>query len=234
MFLIPENNPKDVFIATSIKDSFINVSSIDESKRYEYEKAFFEDIDIDMKKSIFMKQIHGSNILKIDKSNFNIYSKMDPVLDTDALITNLENIPLVVQTADCLPLVLYSKDTRSMAAIHAGWRGVVSKIIPKTISVMIDEYNSDPFFIYAYIGAHIFEENYEVGKEVADMFESKSFISGHWHVDIAKEARRQMIESGVLEKNIEVSKLNSYDKRFYSYRRDGKQIGRILTLGVIK
>lgn len=234
MFLIPDNNPKDIFIASSVKDNLKKSEEVDEKLRYLNEKSFFEEIGLDMEKSIFMRQTHSDNIVKIDNSNYLNYNKRNPVLNTDALITNIKNVALVIQTADCLPLILYCQKTKSMAAIHAGWRGVVSCIIPKTVRFMHECYDADPSFIYSYIGAHIFKENYEVGLDVAEKFENKSFENGSYYVDIAEEAKLQMIKEGLSENNIELSKLNSYNDMFYSYRRDGKQIGRILTLGIIK
>ncbi len=65
-------------------------------------------------------------------------------------------------------------------------------------------------------------------------FRAKRIINGKWHTDNAMESVLQMIDSGLFEENIEVSNLNSYNEMFYSYRRDGKQIGRILTVGMIK
>ena len=231
----PYNNDKnEIFIATSSKGENIKASDITIDSRKKLEIDFFKEINLDIKKAIFMHQVHKDNIVKIDETNKNIYSKENPVKETDALITNLKNVPLVIQTADCLPVILYCKESKSIAAIHSGWRGTVKKIIFKTIELMKREYNIDTRTMYAYIGAHIFEKNYEVGEEVAVHFRAKKIIDGKWHVDNAMEAVLQMIDSGLLEENIELSNLNSYNEIFYSYRRDGEQVGRILTVGMIK
>ena len=224
---------KEIFIATSSKGLDIKASDITEDYRRKLEIDFFNKINLDMNKAIFMRQVHKDNIIKIDESNKDIYNKENPVKETDALITNLKNVPLVIQTADCLPVILYCKETKSMAAIHSGWRGTVQKIIPKTIELMKKEYNIDARTMYAYIGAHIFEKDYEVGEEVAIRFRAKRIINGKWHVDNGMEAVLQMIDCGLIEENIEVSNLNSYSEIFYSYRRDGEQVGRILTVGMI-
>ena len=228
-----KSDNKEIFIASSSKGVDIKASYITEDYRKKLEIDFFDKINLDIKKAIFMNQIHKDNIVKIDENNKDIYSKENPVKETDALITNLKNIPLVIQTADCLPVILYCKESKSMAAIHSGWRGTVQKIIPKTIELMKKEYNIDTRTIYAYIGAHIFEKDYEVGEEVAIHFRAKRIINGKWHVDNGMEAVLQMIDLGLLEENIELSNLNSYNEIFYSYRRDGKQVGRILTVGMI-
>lgn len=234
IFFPSNNENKEIFIVTLSKGHGIKASDITKEYRQKLEIDFFKEINLDIKKAVFMQQVHRDNIVKIDESNKVFYNKENPVKETDALITNLKNVPLVIQTADCLPVILYCKESKSMAAIHSGWRGTVKKIIPKTIELMKQEYNIDKRTMYAYIGAHIFEKDYEVGEEVANYFRAKRIINGKWHVDNSMEAVLQMIESGLLEENIEVSNLNSYNEIFYSYRRDGEQVGRILTVGMIK
>ena len=86
------------------------------------------------------------------------------------MITNLKNTPLIVQTADCVPIILYCKKTNSMGAIHLGWRGTVQNITEKTIKLMIKEYNACPSDMYVYIGPYIALKDYEVGDEVDDAF----------------------------------------------------------------
>ena len=181
-----------------------------------------------------MHQIHQVNIVKIDENNINMYGGREKVVEnTDALITNLKNVPLVVQTADCAPVIVYCDKTKSIGAIHSSWKGTRDKIVPKTIELMIKEYNADPSKMYVYIAPYIALKNYEVGEEVAVHFNNKTMINDRWHFDNGLEIRDQIINLGVLEDNIEISSLNTYDKEFYSYRRDGVQIGRMLTLGVI-
>lgn len=233
IFFPSNNDKKEIYIATLSKGKGVNALEIDEDYRKKLESDFFKEINLDIKKAVFMNQVHGDNIAKIDENDKNLYNKENPVLETDALITNLKNVPLVIQTADCLPIILYCKESESMAAVHSGWRGTVKKIVPKTIELMKKEYDIDIRTMYAYIGAHIFEKDYEVGEEVAIHFRAKRKINGKWHVDNGFESVLQMIDCGLLEENIELSNLNSYNEMFYSYRRDGKQIGRILTLGMI-
>ena len=98
---------------------------------------------------------------------------------------------------------------------------------------MIKEYNANPSKMYAYIGPYIALKDYEVGEEVAIHFKNKTIINNKWHIDNGLEVKSQMIKCGVLENNIELSNLNSYDDNFYSYRRDALQIGRMLTIGVL-
>ena len=228
------NNKKKIYIATLTKDSNINDKNITLEYIKNTEKEFFKYINFDMDKSIFMHQVHKDNIVKIDKFNISLYGGRNKVVkDTDALITNIKYTPLIIQTADCVPVILYCDESRSMAAIHSGWRGSVQNIVSKTINLMQKEYDANVKKMYAYIGPYIAQKDYEVGYEVAMYFKFKKFINNKWYIDNGLEIKSQMLNCGILENNIELTTLNTYDETFYSYRRYRNQIGRMLTLGII-
>ncbi|MEI0702310.1 peptidoglycan editing factor PgeF [Brachyspira intermedia] len=233
IFYPSENDNKKIYIAILSKGN-INAHDITLEYREKTEKDFFKYINFDINKAVFMHQVHKDNIVKIDESNIHLFGSREKLVkDTDALITNLKNIPLIVQTADCAPIILYCDESKSMAAIHSGWRGTVQNITVKTIDLMKKEYNANPSKMYAYIGPYIVQKDYEVGDEVAEHFKNKVMINDKWHIDNGLEIKSQMIECGILENNIEISNINTYDDICYSYRRDGVQVGRMLTVGII-
>ena len=234
IFYPAKNNNQRIYIAILAKGYNINAKDITLEYRKEKEEEFFKYTNFDINKSIFMHQVHKDNIVKIDESNIHLFGGREKLVeDTDALITNLKNTPLIVQTADCVPIILYCDESKSMAAIHSGWRGTVQNITAKTISLMKKEYNANTSKMYAYIGPYIAQKDYDVGDEVAVHFQNKTIVNNKWHIDNGLEIKQQMLASGILENNIELSKLNTHDEVFYSYRRDGVQVGRMLTLGVI-
>ena len=222
-FIKPNTSPKEILIAVSVNngDGYI--------------ESFFNSINMSINKAVFMNQTHSTNIKKITKFNYLFYRSKNLVKNTDAMITNKANMPLVVRTADCLPIVLYCKSKNVIAVIHAGWAGVLSNIIEKTVQLMIQDYKVDANNIYAYIGPRILMEDYEVGVEVANKFNNKIKKGDSWFVDIAGEATQQLLKLGLKEDNIEDSELGTYsDERFFSYRKDKNKSGRILTLAMIK
>lgn len=234
IFYPSKNDNNKIYIAVLAKGRDIEAKDVTVEYRRKKEDEFFKYINLDINKSIFMHQVHQVNIEKIDENNINKFGGREKLVEnTDALITNLKNVPLVVQTADCAPVIIYCNKTKSMAAVHSSWKGTRDKIVPKTIELMIKEYNAEPSKMYVYIAPYIALKNYEVGEEVAVYFKNKTMINNRWHFDNGLEIRDQIINLGVLKDNIEISSLNTYDKDFYSYRRDGVQVGRILTVGVI-
>ena len=94
----------------------------------------------------------------------------------DALFTSLPQVCVSVSTADCVPILLYAPDTKTVAAIHAGWRGTVLQIAAKTVRQMSRETGCNPELIQAAIGPSISQEAFEVGEEVVEAFRQ----SGAW------------------------------------------------------
>ena len=88
----------------------------------------------------------------------------------DALVTNVQNLLLSVQTADCVPVLLVDPKQRAVAAIHAGWRGTLARIAQKAVGRMIQEYGSKPSHLLAAIGPSIGPCCYEVGVELVTRF----------------------------------------------------------------
>jgi polyphenol oxidase len=155
----------------------------------------------------------------------------------DASITNRSGLLLAVQTADCVPVLLVDPKNRAVAAIHAGWRGTLQRIVTKAIGRMQMEYSSRPADLLAAVGPAIGGCCYEVGTEVATQFTSQfanaaDFFDelrtgdepnplqwlnmmppGHQPppknvlLDLRKANRAQLLETGLRDQNIFVSEL---------------------------
>lgn len=149
--------------------------------------------------------------------------------DTDAVITDVPGLCVCVKTADCIPVLLYDRKCRVVAAAHAGWRGTVSRIVSKTIAKM----GVPPSELSAIIGPGISQEAFEVGDEVYERFREAGFPIERiavrkvkWHLDLWQANRWLLEEAGVLD--IHVASMCTYkdSARFYSARREGIETGR--------
>lgn len=185
---------------------------------------------------VFPRQTHSDHVVVVREVDH-----LPAIPDTDALVTNQPGIFICVQTADCVPVLLFDPEKKVVAAIHAGWKGTIAKIAGKTVEKMVEEFGCDPADIVAGIGPSIHIHNYEVGPEVVAAVESQfsspaellkpSLNNGHAYFDLWEANRAILAESGVLEENIEVMGLCSYEHAdlFYSARREGTQTGRMVT-----
>ena len=166
----------------------------------------------------FLKQIHSN--IAIERFVDNISIKFE----ADAHFTKIPNIFLTVQTADCVPILLYNKKDNIISAIHSGWRGAFSNIIENTINAM--NLSSIPETI-AIIGPHIFKDNYEVGKDFFDSFLTcdssynkffENINNGKFLFDIKQFVHYKLQVLGIT--NIIDVNINTFtDNNFFSYRR---------------
>ncbi|GAA3761482.1 peptidoglycan editing factor PgeF [Terriglobus aquaticus] len=91
----------------------------------------------------------------------------------DALMTDVPGILLTVQAADCTPVLLFDPVRGAIAAIHAGWRGTLARIVERAVGTMRLRYGSDPADVLAAIGPSVGPDSYAVGEEVRHEFESQ-------------------------------------------------------------
>ena len=113
-----------------------------------------------------LTQIH-SNIINIVDNNYINETK------GDALITNKKNTPLVVKTADCIPILLYDEKNSVIAVVHSGWKGTTNNIAIDTLNTMIEKYNSKKEDIKAYLYPSIRKCHFEVEIDVYKQFKEK-------------------------------------------------------------
>ena len=148
---------------------------------------------------------------------------------TDAVITDKPGLCACVKTADCIPVLLYDTDQRIVAAVHAGWRGTVSRIVQKTIRQMQPHSPTD---LHAIIGPGISLEWFEVGDEVYEAFRAAGFPMeriakrvGAWHIDLWEANRWLLEQEGVKDIYIQGTCTRACDD-FYSARRETINTGR--------
>ena len=166
------------------------------------------------------KQTHSSNIEVIKDKNF-FYD------DTDALISNTKNSLLLMNFADCVPIILYSRKDNTGAIVHAGWRGTATEILKKTIMKMRNELNIQPKDITALIGPAIgkccFETDYDVFRQlVKDKSNTQLYKEQNlkYYIDLKELNNIQLKELGV--ENIDICSYCTccMSDIFFSYRKE--------------
>lgn len=155
------------------------------------------------------KQIHSATVLPAHPGHCG---------EGDALFGDAPDLALSVVTADCVPVLLAGP--RGLAAVHAGWRGLVSGVIPAALEKLG---GADT----AWIGPTIGPCCYEVGEEVAEQFPEEAVLpgpAGKPHLDLVAAARLQLKDVGDV-RSVGICTRCAAD-RLYSYRREGKGVGR--------
>jgi hypothetical protein len=155
----------------------------------------------------------------------------------DAIISQQTNLLLGVKTADCVPILLADAATGAMAAVHAGWRGTLGEIAPKTLRRLAVEFHTKPENVRAAIGPAALGCCYQVGPEVIRAFKDKFSYAGelfsmhyddHAHIDLHRANRRQLTDAGLREENIYAAPLCTMCRTdlFFSYRREKPRYGK--------
>lgn len=202
-----------------------------------------EALDLPRKHLVFPQQTHGNAVAVIDEKLLSMprHEQQAALYGKDALVTDMPGIALAIATADCVPVLLYDPETRTIAAIHAGWRGTVAKIVSATVATMTRCYGTDPTRLYAAIAPCIGVASYEVGDEVVARFTEAGFddksimvrnaVTGKAYIDLAAANTDLLLQCGVELSHIEVCGIDTFIAcdTFYSVRALGATTGRFLT-----
>lgn len=204
--------------------------SVNDDKKnvLENRRLFFESLGIKPDQLAISKQVHGNDVQVVTK----------PIMegDYDAKITNKRNVFLVISIADCTPILIYDTKNNAVAAIHAGWRGTVGKIVTNTLLKMKEHYETNGADCKAFIGACIGYDNFEVGEDVAQHFDAafKRFdtVKQKYFVDLKKANSEQLIALGVHKENIEISNYCTVQNNdlFFSHRKEKGKTGRMMAV----
>jgi YfiH family protein len=173
---------------------------------------------------MWLEQTHSNRCVVVEEESMRI---------ADAAVTRNPNYPLVIMTADCLPILLCNQEGTEIAAIHSGWRGLADGILENTIAKM----HSSPSTLMAWVGPAICGACYEVGDDVVDAYlrrypQSVAGFRPHGErslanlPQIAEWVFKDLGISSVYQANACTLEQKN---NFYSYRREG-QTGRMATL----
>jgi YfiH family protein len=137
---------------------------------------FFRAIGADKMRVVTLRQIHSDIVHRVDSSK----AEAAEAPKADALIVREPGVLLVVQTADCVPILLADSKHRAVAAIHSGWRGTLRRIAAKALGRMQLEFGTRPGNVIAALGPGIGRCCYEVGSDVAREFHAQFPAARDW------------------------------------------------------
>lgn len=188
------------------------------SERSGEREAVLRRIEPEAPPLAWAKQIHSAVALP---------ARPGPCGEGDALFTDEPGLVLSVITADCVPVLVAGPE--GLAAIHAGWRGIVGGVIPAALEKM----KGAPGDWTAWVGPTIGACCYEVGEDVAEQVVAASGPevaipgpAGKPHLDLPGAARLQLERTGVGQVVVLPRCTRCDEEKLWSYRREGKAAGR--------
>jgi hypothetical protein len=175
-------------------------------------------------------QVHGAGVVRVKAGE-----DFDTSVKADALVSDDRSRVLSIRVADCVPVLVSGRDGGRVAAIHAGWRGVIAGVVPAALRELAGDRPATDFI--AAIGPCIGYDAFEVGNEVvAEFFRAfgpsapcKMLSDGKGRVDLRQAVLRQLLSAGIPESQIDTTDRCTYrdQTEFYSHRRDNGITGRM-------
>lgn len=202
-------------------------------------KAFLINLGIDYNNLVCAKQVHGSNIkyaINDDRGSGALVYE-NAIADTDAFVTDHKNLVLSVFTADCLSVFLYDPKASAIGLVHAGWRSTKEEITLKTINFMQEKFKTKPQDLYVGFGPCIRSCCYEVDRDFEESFPREILTKeGRYYLDLIETNRRQAQDAGALALKMFDSGICTFcsKENFFSFRREGKNCGRMISLMMLR
>ena len=225
-YLVNDDNVKIAFTNRNV-----DAKSSEDMKRFSDKYGFNYD------NIVYNTQVHGADVRIVESGDdFTENGK-----EADGLITNLRNTPLLIFTADCVPVVFYDKKQGVVALAHAGWRGTYGNIAGEMVDIMTDKYGCEVVDIKTIIGPSVSVDNYEVSYDLIEKFSALEVqgyykeVDGKYYLDLWKLNKELLKKCGILEDNIKIIDFCTVrdNDKFFSYRLDNatsKRIGTIIQL----
>lgn len=191
---------------------------------------------------VFCEQAHRPNVLVVTEAHRGrgARSRADAIAGTDALVTTVPGIALVVMVADCVPLILFDPVVHVLAAVHAGWGGTVRGVTTAAVEAM-RALGANPADIIAGIGPSIHPDRYQVGQDVVDLAAEefgdrldrvvRPDGTGRWTFDLWTANALHLADAGVPGGRIHLAGLDTGPGTpFFSHRSEGP-CGRFAAVG---
>ena len=182
------------------------------------------------------EQVHQAEVSTVGREDEGrgALSQEGAIPKVDGSVSNVSAVPLVLFTADCVPLFFLDPVKRAIGLAHAGWRGTLANAAGKVVSQMKTAYGTRPEDLLVTLGPSIGPCCYQVGEEVLSLFHHR-FSDGR-RLNLWEANREELLSEGVKDENIVNSEIctSCHSDIFFSERRDGSPTGRMMALLMLR
>lgn len=206
-----------------------------------------DSIGVSPESLVISDQVHKTAIRVVDeKDRGKGFSLPRDYKEIDGLITKTPNVTLVTKYADCVPLFFVDIKNKAIGLSHSGWKGTIGRIGHITVEEMRKNFGTNPKDIIAIIGPSICMDCYEVGEDLAIKFWNAFPTTGHnilsknqkgrYQLNLWEANRRILMEAGLLEEHIHVSKVctSCNSDLLFSHRKSKGKRGSLAAFLAIK
>ena len=212
----------------------------------ENRKIILDILGINYRCVVSAQQVHKDKITVVRKEDKGkgAFKYSNGIAESDALITNISGIPLLMCYADCVPIFILDPIKKAIALIHSGRRGTELELTLKTLFKMKKIFETNPRSCLAAIFPSIGSCCYKIkNQDEVNNCSSKNKLNinskviykqnkDEWYLDLKEANYLQLIKGGVEEKNIFVNEICTADhpELFFSYRREKGNTGRMAAI----
>lgn len=183
-----------------------------------------------LKTTVNIRQVHGNEVIVISKVDEYVSSEV--LVEADGILTDFVNLPILIRSADCVPIFIYDLKQKRIGLLHAGWKGTQQKILINGLKLM----NVQPEDVKIAFGPAIRDCCYEIGNDVLEYFPDDVIQrQSKYYLDLVKVNIRQAVDFRIEEENITDCKTcTCCDEGYFSHRREGDSMGRMISLMMLK
>lgn len=240
---------KGAFSSLNVSEARRDVNGESDSRENVFEniKRALSSLGVVVENAVIASQVHKNEVLKVESSHAGrgIVPTLEKMPDCDGLFLDMsiQGIDAVcVKTADCVPIILASKDGGQVCAVHAGWRGTCADIVTVAAGKFSCKKEEILCAIGPCIGSCCYNVGYEVYESVFELFSQKGIEKyakdmfektndGKMRADLAKINKTLLLNFDLPCENIDVSGICTccHDDEFFSHRASGGYSGTFLT-----
>lgn len=180
----------------------------------------------DAARAVTLAQVHGADVIEVGPAGGagRFTGSLAGIDEADGCVTSAPGVALLAQGADCVPVLLWDDEGTRVAAVHAGWRGLVAGVLGHAVAAMGE--GRICAAIGPCIGPCCYPVDHALRATMAQRFGDEVVVGDA--VDLRRAARRALGAGGAGNADIaDVQGCTSCDhERFFSYRRDGAGTGR--------
>lgn len=200
-------------------------------------QALCEQLGLDFSRLTLPQQIHEAKVVEVRPEHVGAgrESRESAIGGVDGLVCTLGGVPVMVLSADCVPVLLYAPRRRVLGLAHASWKGTLGGLTRRVAEWMVGRLGCRPPDIWAAIGPAAGPQRYQVGSEVRQRAGAELPGADRYFPSIADGVgfdlwscnRDQLLAVDVPAEQIDLAGICTIgDERFFSYRRDGTGTGR--------
>ena len=183
----------------------------------ENHRRLAQAVGYDYRRLVFSDQVHETVIRKITEEDAGKgITRESDITETDGLMTNVKDLPLITFYADCVPVFFYDPVKEVVAMNHSGWRGTVKNISLHMVEALNKEYGCGASDLICAVGPSICQNCYEVSEDVAEAFQdaylpeqydkmTKKIGNGKYLLDLHRANYYNLTGAGILPDHINVT-----------------------------